>query len=433
MNREVYSKDFFESLEKEKGKALAFKYYINELLMIGDIKRVIDVGCGNGTFLKTFAEYGIDDCCGIDGNPFYEKLEISIDKYICFELDGLDKNYEKLKNKIGERKYDVACCLEVGEHLPDYCANALVTLLTNYSDLILFSAAIPGQGGDAHINEQWPLYWERLFEKCGYTKVDYFRRKTWDIYEIPGYYRQNVYIYVNNKKISNYQILLDYIESGANKILPQNIVHPTVYKYSISNALLEFSPERFPRIKLEEKNILNTKVILNREKLLDYLPVGGVIAEVGVANGDFSKIMIEKLHPKKMYCIDIWTMEERWNNFSKNLKKYIESGIVEVLKGDSVKMLNEIKDNELDFVYIDAMHDYEHPRRELSICKDKVKQDGFIAGDDYVVINVHENPIMQYGVVNAVNEFMVNEDYELVYITIENLYRTPSYCLRKRH
>ena len=195
MNREVYSEKFYESLKLEKNsKIMAFKHYISELKKIADIKSVLDIGCGTGTFLSVFEEYGIEDICGIDCNTFDNMMEIPIEKYVCCDLSGLDKSLEELKKKIGGKKYDIACCLEVGEHLADYCSDSLVSLLTHYSNLILFSAAIPGQGGDAHINEQWPIFWEMLFESHGYTKVDFFRRKTWDIYEIPGYYRQNVYM-----------------------------------------------------------------------------------------------------------------------------------------------------------------------------------------------------------------------------------------------
>ena len=433
MNKEIYSEGFYKSLDNEaKSKSSMYlEYYIPLLRGICNIHSVIDVGCGIGILLDSFLSIGVEQVVGIDGYGGGDLLQIPRESFISFDLSKIDTEYGELEKQIPSSRFDLAVSLEVGEHLPDYCAESLIRLLTSYSDLVLFSAAIPGQCGDGHINEQWPSYWEKLFKKQGYIRVDYFRKDSWDERNIAGYYRQNIYIYVKEDMISNYPKIAEFIYDGGNEMLPRHIVHPTVYNYSIKHILEEYRPERYPRVELKSYNISNARVLLDRNEILSKIPAGGIYAEVGVAYGDFSLEIIKRLNPKKLYCIDIWEVEERWNRFLENMAPYIESGLVEVMKGDSVDMLKKLEDDSLDFVYIDAMHDYEHPKRELSLCKDKVKETGYIAGDDYVVINVFEQPIMQYGVVNAVNEFMVKENYELCYLTIDNLYRTPSYCLRK--
>lgn len=433
MNSEIYGDDFFNSLfEGSDIKSKNYKkYYLPMLKQITEIESMVDVGCGIGVLLKSAIECGIEEVIGIDPYNGGELLQIPQDRFLSFDLSKIDEQYDVLINMINEKKFDLAACLEVGEHLPDYCANNLVRFLTSCSNLVFFSAAIPGQCGDGHINEQWPIYWEKIFKKYGYVRVDYFRKKLWNEYEIEGYYRQNICLYVKEDKLQGYPLLKKFIEDGENDILPKHMVHPTVYNYSIKHYLEEFHQERYPRVDISKENISNTKVLLNREEILEKMPKGGVMAEVGVAYGDFSLEMIRICKPKKIYCIDIWEMEERWSRFNENMKEYIDSGLVEVMKGDSIDMLRKIPDGSLDFVYIDAMHDYEHPRRELNICKDKIKKNGFISGDDYVVLNIFEKPIMQYGVVNAVNEFMVNEHFEMIYLTLDNLFRTPSYCLKK--
>lgn len=91
---------------------------------------------------------------------------------------------------------DLAMSLEVGEHLEEISADAFVHTLTDFSDVVLFSAAYPGQGGTHHINEQPPTYWARKFRIHGYVPYDIFRARFWDDTSIEWWYRQNVFLYV---------------------------------------------------------------------------------------------------------------------------------------------------------------------------------------------------------------------------------------------
>jgi 2-polyprenyl-3-methyl-5-hydroxy-6-metoxy-1,4-benzoquinol methylase len=58
-----------------------------------------------------------------------------------------------------EKEFDLVVSLEVAEHLPASAADQFVNTLVKHGKKILFSAAIPGQGGQDHLNEQWPDYW----------------------------------------------------------------------------------------------------------------------------------------------------------------------------------------------------------------------------------------------------------------------------------
>lgn len=114
----------------------------------------------------------------------------------------------------------------------------------------------------------------------------------------------------------------------------------------------------------------------------------------------------------------------------KRFKEQINSGLVEILQGDSAEMLSRLQDNELDYVYLDATHDYEHPKKEMEICNKKVKSTGMIMGHDYVRFSMWENE--QYGVIEAVNEFVLTHDYEMKYITLDVLSSNSSFALKKR-
>jgi len=150
-------------------------------------KNVLDVGCGTGTWLKAFEENGILDCIGIDGAYIdYDSLVISKTKFQAKDL--------RTSWTLG-RKFDLVICLEVAEHLPEASADTFVKCLTEHSDVVLFSAAIPGQGGQNHLNEQWPLYWRQKFLRYGFTRYDIIRPEIWDNKHVEVWYRQNIFVF----------------------------------------------------------------------------------------------------------------------------------------------------------------------------------------------------------------------------------------------
>jgi hypothetical protein len=88
-------------------------------------------------------------------------------------------------------------CVEVAEHLPASGAPSFVADLARLAPVVAFSAAIPGQGGEGHVNEQWPEYWERLFAASGYRVVDALRRPFWRHPDGPAYVAQNLLLAVD--------------------------------------------------------------------------------------------------------------------------------------------------------------------------------------------------------------------------------------------
>jgi SAM-dependent methyltransferase len=154
---------------------------------------IIDIGCGLGCWLSVAMEYGIKDILGIDGEWIDKKALQIPDQY--FRVHDLRKALNL------ERKFDLCLCLEVAEHLPSNLAEQLVNSLTGISDAILFSAAIPLQGGEDHVNEQWPDYWVSLFKKKGYVMIDYLRNKIWMDEDVEWWYAQNILLFVSPKTL----------------------------------------------------------------------------------------------------------------------------------------------------------------------------------------------------------------------------------------
>jgi hypothetical protein len=148
-------------------------------------RSLLDVGCGLGTWLKAALEFGVQDVAGVDG------IGITSDKLLipkdCFHQQDLT-----LPWSLG-RRFDVALCLEVGEHLYEKYSAALVDSLVGHSDVIYFSAACPEQPGQFHVNCQWPDYWQGLFNQRGFACSDAIRWKIWDNRNVEWWYRQNMF------------------------------------------------------------------------------------------------------------------------------------------------------------------------------------------------------------------------------------------------
>jgi hypothetical protein len=152
---------------------------------------VTDVGCGLGSWLKIFEDFGIADIIGYDGNYVNRNdLLINPANFISVDIE---------KPLPAGRKSDLALCLEVAEHLQISSAESLVSSLVSLSEIIIFSAAVPGQGGQNHLNEQWPDWWAQLFEKHGYLFYDVFREKFWDNKNCDWWYRQNLFVVTTAK------------------------------------------------------------------------------------------------------------------------------------------------------------------------------------------------------------------------------------------
>ena len=179
------------------------------------IQSVVDVGCGVGTFLAEFHNHGVGFVQGFDGDYVNrEMLRISEDRFGARDLS---------KPLHLERRFDLAISLEVAEHLPPERARSFVEDLTRLSDLILFSAAIPGQGGTHHVNEQWQDYWAGQFEEFGYHALDAIRSRLWDCDDIEPWYRQNTLLYANLAALERDPSLLSHRASSLPSL---RVVHP---------------------------------------------------------------------------------------------------------------------------------------------------------------------------------------------------------------
>lgn len=142
---------------------------------------VLDVGCGAGAWSDAFEAYGAE-VVRIDGEWAQPKPD-----YVC------DLSSEKPFDFA--REFDLALCIEVAEHLNEEAGLNLVKTIAVHAKSVLWSAAVPHQGGTGHVNEQWPEYWAAVWAKYGFGAADVIRPKIYGRPEVPWYFQQNMILY----------------------------------------------------------------------------------------------------------------------------------------------------------------------------------------------------------------------------------------------
>lgn len=164
------------------------------LLRDMQIRSVLDVGCGQGAWLSVWRDLGVEAVTEIDGN-YVDRTRLLFPEQ-SFKSHNLATEFNL------ERSFDLVQSLEVAEHLPASSASGFINSLVRHGDLILFSAAPKGQGGDNHLNEQSYDYWRALFARVGYVAIDCLRPKIIYNKEIEPWYRYNTLLYASPVALS---------------------------------------------------------------------------------------------------------------------------------------------------------------------------------------------------------------------------------------
>lgn len=218
IDNNLYAGNFHQTRHKETSYA-AEKILTILLDDVYQIHSAVDVGCGVGTFLSFLKKKGIHDVLGLDGDWVdRDLLVIPLNKFVPVDLRALPKT---------GRHYDLAICLEVAEHLPPEVAVGFIGKLCKLSNLVLFSAAVPGQGGVGHLNEAWQSYWAKIFEEQNYYPVDLIRPKIWDDSAIYFWYRQNILLYAKEQLFAKRHA----------EVCPIDIIHPELFLRSAKTSL----------------------------------------------------------------------------------------------------------------------------------------------------------------------------------------------------
>jgi SAM-dependent methyltransferase len=208
-----YNSAFFD--EQQERSAQSAREIVPTVMRLIRPKSVVDVGCGVGAWLKVFKELGVKDVVGLDGNWALRYWQLESHEFIDQDVAASISL---------SRRFDLVVCLEVGEHVPADSAPILVESLCKLGPVVLFSAAVPLQGGVHHVNEQWPDYWAALFEARGYTTVDGIRATFWNNPKIDWWYVQNSLLFVDSSRLKEYPEL-----ASQPSIAELCVVHPRHY------------------------------------------------------------------------------------------------------------------------------------------------------------------------------------------------------------
>ncbi|MCZ4346690.1 methyltransferase domain-containing protein [Devosia neptuniae] len=186
MTASLYPADFYQN--RRAHTAYAARQVLAALPAALPRTSVTDIGCGTGTWLAAALAAGADTAMGLEGD--WVTPDMLDDPRIAFTAHNLEQGF-------AAPRVDLAISLEVAEHLSPGRAPGFIADLVALAPAILFSAAIPGQGGVGHLNEQWHSWWASHFATHGYTAHDVIRPAIWADEAIPAWYRQNVVLYLD--------------------------------------------------------------------------------------------------------------------------------------------------------------------------------------------------------------------------------------------
>jgi len=188
-------------------------------------RSIVDLGCATGEWLAVAKRHGVREVLGIDLARVPDALmELAAGEFLAADLT------EPLHV---DRRFDLALVLEVAEHVPAEYADVLLDSVVRLSPAILFSAAIPHQGGTGHVNEQWQAHWRRRFDSRGYDAFDVVRARIWNNRQVWSHYAQNTFLYVSRAERASSAVLAALSEPQP---LPVEVVHPAVYLSALKAA-----------------------------------------------------------------------------------------------------------------------------------------------------------------------------------------------------
>jgi SAM-dependent methyltransferase len=216
-SKSSYDSSYFSRIQQQALDSAA--EILPVLLRFSEASSVVDVGCGEGAWLQVASRLGVKEVHGIDGD--YVQAERLLISKSMFQAADLTRPIS-----VG-RRFDLAVCLEVAEHLPPQSAAPLVASLVSLAPAILFSAAIPGQGGINHLNERWPSYWQSLFGAHGYKAVDCIRPLVWANPRVAWWYAQNAIIYAADSWLEQFPTLVP--DAGPLR----SLIHPGLLEWKL--------------------------------------------------------------------------------------------------------------------------------------------------------------------------------------------------------
>jgi hypothetical protein len=216
--RQTYGSAFYEKIRKGSQDSAAVIVpmildVLPEQARFGQRRSVLDVGAGEAWFAAEFEKYG----CMVHAIDAGQVKESAVEVLYWDLMQSFGNLYSQV---------DLVVCLEVAEHLPESRAASFIADLCEAGRAVLFSAAIPGQGGDGHINMQWPRYWQRLFYDAGYLYSMGPRWQIWDDQRVKPWYRNNLGLAIPKEELGSFKYPEWFTDSGYDC---HAVIHPDMW------------------------------------------------------------------------------------------------------------------------------------------------------------------------------------------------------------
>lgn len=186
---DIYNEAYYSNMDGEASRSAGA--IVDSVMSAYSPASIIDVGCGGGALLAAFRDRKIR----------VKGLEYSEAALKRCRARGLDVSPFNIERDAGIEMggFDAAICFEVAEHVPESCADPLVSLLVHLAPRVIFTAATPGQGGGAdHINEQPHEYWIAKFAQRGFglqSRVSESWRESWSRQGVASFYANNIMVF----------------------------------------------------------------------------------------------------------------------------------------------------------------------------------------------------------------------------------------------
>lgn len=276
-----YDEDFYKYIEQtEQDEKIIMPLIMQWILP----KSIVDFGCAEGAWLREAQALNNDvDILGLDGDYVDRKrLKIHEEKFMPIDLR---------QNILLNRRFDLAISTEVAEHLEEEFADIFVDNIVRAADQVLFSAAIPNQGGVHHVNEKWQSYWIQKFVERGYYCDYSVRNYFWNETRISSWRRQNLLFFSKEKKqIAPERPLMDIVHPEE-MIRKQKVLEKKVDHYIFNAEIPARLDETIKLLVKQNKQIVIYPYGMNgrlcemilREKygVEDYILADNKVAETG--------------------------------------------------------------------------------------------------------------------------------------------------------
>lgn len=208
-------------LDQVEGAARSAAVVLPLLFAVDRPARVIDVGCGQGAWLAAAEAAGARELTGLDGD-WVDRAKLRSARIAFHATD--------LTQRIPEHgRFDLCISVEVAEHLPPARSRGFVADLCRLSDVVLFSAAVPQQGGTDHVNEQRASQWVARFAEEGFDCFDLLRGTLWDDARVEWWYRQNLLVFVRRGTAAHARF-----SAVPRPAPPVDLVHPEAFESKVS-------------------------------------------------------------------------------------------------------------------------------------------------------------------------------------------------------